>query len=119
MHAHEGQEWEWLDKVEAGDILMASSGVMRVVRSVSKTTKPYRGRSVGHLYGISLVILNCSWTGSCLTHINRSDLKLRKFSPTGKRKQKVEFIDKLIAHDVLYDYRFKRKLSCCDVKGVR
>jgi hypothetical protein len=110
-----GHKNDWRDKIEVGDILLDKGKFPRVVRGVAYRTK---GKLAGRLLGIDLVIQRCSWTGRCYTAIGRADLKQRGFVPTGKKKTSINFIDKLIAHDLMYTEKSKQKLSCCMVKGI-
>jgi len=115
----ESLDWAWLDEIEVGDILLSGSGVERVVRSANYFKPRDRFGRGGKLYGITFVIQKCSWTHRCYTMLTRADLKTRKFTPTGKKKQTVDLIDKLIAHDILYHDIDKQRLDCCAVKGIR
>ena len=103
--------WDWLDRIAVGDILVSASGAERVVRGVTY-------RKSGLLHGVSFAIRKCSWTKRCHTTRSRNGLKTEKFSHSGRRVQKAELIDKLIAHDIKYYLKEQQRLDCCDVKGV-
>ncbi len=105
-----GKVKDWRDEIRPGDILIYN-GNPRVVRHATY----WHG---GFLHCVDFVILKCSWTRSATTCVNRVDLKSRKFTPSGKMKTSMALVDKLIARDLLYENRFKRKLFCWDVVGV-
>lgn len=69
---------DWRDDIKVGDVIKEGNGVLRVVRRAS-----YHSENDGFLWGITLAIRSCSWTGRCYTVLTRSDLASRGFSPTG------------------------------------
>jgi hypothetical protein len=109
-------KWAWLDQIQPGDILYEGGDPerARVVRNVSR-------KKNGVLYGVYFSILHCSWTGRPYTLLIRSDLKTRRFTPSGARKEAFSFNEKLLHHDVMVkggDIR-KLRMTCCSVKGIR
>ncbi len=104
--------WQWLDQIKIGDILLERGKSERTVREINR----YKN---GTMRSVSFSILRCSWTHRCYTTVTRSELKTRRFSHSGKRKESASPIDKLIAHDLIYWEKEKQRLDCCDVKGIR
>jgi len=107
---------DWRDTLSEGDIIRSASGDLRVVRKASYWDKPYRNRPAGMLYGVYLLIRNCSWTGKCYTVINRSDLVSRKFEPTGLRWESDAAFKVLLEKEMGPNKPLA--LHCCDVKGI-
>lgn len=98
------KKYAWIKDISVGDILMEGD-TPRVVRSVSHT-----GRT-----SVTFTIRHCSWTTRCYTVLNESDLRTRRFRPTGKRKRLDAPIDRAIREAI--DKR-EIKMHCCDVDGI-
>lgn len=107
-----GMELDWRDNIKVGDVLRTHNGNFRIVRKV------YRRHGDKFLGSVTFTIQQCSWTGRCYTIVNRSDLKQRKFSPTGVRVTKMTTMDKRINRDIIEDRPRGTRLSCCDVRGI-
>ena len=90
------KERDWRDTLRVGDVLITTSGDLRVVRRVSHDTW-------GFTRCIDLVIRRCSWTRKPYTTISRNDLKQRGF-----RKAEVRSRDSVDLSN----------LTCWDVKGI-
>lgn len=99
---------EWFDHLRAGDVLRARSGLLRVVRSVSR-----RG---GKLGSVTFVIRHCSWTKRPYTVYTFSDLKVFRYSYVGARVGLNGELDRKI--DEAIRHRDNRSLSCCAVRGI-
>lgn len=107
--------WLWIDDIQVGDILLEKGKSPRVVRKVSRIKK---GPRTGKVHALSFTIKKCSWTGACHTTIVRTDLKTRKFSPTGKKAALNGELDKQIEANVALGDNTLATIHCCDVKGV-
>lgn len=107
----------WIDEVQPGDILLERGEVPRVVRAVSRYKPGDRYGRDGFVRSVTFVTKRCSWVQRCYTIVNRTDLKLRKFAPSGQRRVHPTLLDKMIALDITKDARNKR-IDCCDVKGI-
>jgi hypothetical protein len=93
--------WAWRDQIKVGDILSTPSGDERVVREAIYYKPDDRFGRGGKINYIVLAIRNCSWTGRGCTFINRSDIRARRFAPTGR------------TFEVLTDVR---TITCCEAK---
>lgn len=101
------QQWRQL-KVQIGDVFRAPSGMLRVVRSVSKP-KTARCPSV------TFTIQHCSWTGRSTTSYPVSELLRIGYVYTGKRMPLRSNFDKLMAEDAETK---TRNFKCCEVRGI-
>lgn len=99
----EPPEWAWIDKIKVGDLLLTPSGDHRMVREVTINSGKYSPQFAGKVKCISLAIRRCSWTGSGYTVINRTDIRERKYKPTGMKAQ------------CLVDIT---KTTCCEAEGL-
>ena len=100
---------EWMSKVRVGDVLRSRGGTYRVVRKVS-----YRNN---RLHCITFAIKRCSWTKRCSTTMNCHDLRYAGYKPVLNVKWKfATTLDESIQADIMDLNR--RKLNCCDVRGV-
>lgn len=101
-----GAKHDWIKEIRKGDILVEGD-TPRIVRNVQHGKNGY--------CCVTLAIRRCSWTRRCYTVINASDLKQRRFRPTGKRVRLDLPIDKAI--EIAIQSR-EYTLTCCDVEGV-
>ena len=113
----------WMKDVVVGSVLKARSGALRVVRSVSRSKR-------GALHGVVFTIMRCSWTTSCYTILNYTDLIQRGFTLVKVKPRPLRSrLDREIRRCIYKPggnfyrrggkrYRRKNVLSCCDVEGV-
>lgn len=105
---------DWRDDLQEGDVL-SNGRTFRVVRGVSYWK---HGPSKGLLWGVSVSIQRCSWTGRCFTLLTASDLLTLGFAKVeGVRVKLNTELDRRIHRDVHGSWR-SREASCCDVIGV-
>jgi hypothetical protein len=100
---------------QAGDILRAPNGVLRVVRHVSLCNNA-RAQCIERKTWIFFTIRRCSWTRRCYTLYNIAELREMGYVHTGKRVAKwadkfQERIDRVIESG-------SAELTCCDVEGI-
>ncbi len=119
VRAYCDEKWAWLDEIQPGDVLLERGDInkLRVVRAVCRYPKGDRYGRDGFVRSVTFTIKHCSWVERCYTVLGRPDLKSRKFTPSGARKQAMTTLDKMIALDITKDSNEKR-LDCCDVKGI-
>lgn len=117
VRAYCDDQWAWIDQIQVGDVLLERGEVPRVVRAVSHFPANDRFGRAGFVRGVTFTIKHCSWVKRCTTTLNRTDLKTRRFKPSGHRRQQPTLLDKLIALDLTKDSHNKR-LDCCDVRGI-
>lgn len=104
------QQPDWMRKVRIGDVLETDNGrVQRIVRKVTFY-------SCGSLYGVTFTIKHCSWTHRCETSIDAGRLQTENWMPAGHRFRLNKPLDKAIALDLIDHHR--RKVDCCDVRGI-
>lgn len=101
----------WIQEIEVGDVLRARSGLLRVVRHVSKRQ--------GGVVWVYFTIKHCSWTRRCYTLYSMNDLIQRGFKPTGKKFPVGEDpFDNLILNEMAFVGSDPPMLTCCDVEGI-
>jgi hypothetical protein len=84
---------DWTATIEVGDVLISGSGVMRIVRSVTRSYSRYGPRT-----SVSFVIRHPSWTGRPYTVMTSTDLRTLGYRKTkAKAKLGTEFDVKLAA----------------------
>ena len=107
---------DWRDDIKAGSVLYerGDPNRPRIVRKVSMDKR--KGRD-GLIACVTFSILRCSWTHRPYTVISRSDLNWRGFTPVGVRVTNMTLMDKRLNAAIL-DLD-NRRLSCCDVRGIR
>ncbi len=99
MRAYQGSpQPQWMLDLEVGHVLVSRSGLLRVVRSISR----YCG---GELSCVSLAIRRCSWTGQCYTTLNYVDLLYQGYSKVPNVRAKME---------TLLDYQINRAIASRD-----
>ena len=98
-----------MPSVRVGDVLRAGTGTLRVVRHVSF----YKD---GDLRSVTFSIRHCSWTHRPTTTMNYTDLRIMGYEPTGVRVALRSKMDRELSADIADHNR--RKLHCCDVRGV-
>jgi hypothetical protein len=102
----------WMRDVQVGSVIAERNGPWRVVRHVTRSPN-------GTLWGVSLTIRHCSWTGRAYTVITASDLKTRGFRllPVKPVKLKGE-INERIARAITQPAREPFAITCCEVRGI-
>jgi len=100
----------WMKDLKEGSVLWNRSKTRaRIVRKVSRYP-------TGELWGVTLAILNCSWTGRPYTTITSNDLIQQGYHPAPFRAKLNRLIDFQLSLAINDHHR--RDLSCHDVKGV-
>lgn len=102
----------WIKKIKVGDVLLAPSGALRIVRRVS-----HLGKSIPRTI-VYFTIQRCSWTGRCYTVINGNDLRQMRYQPTTATFPLNTKFDRLIAADFSKRDAKECRFHCCDVRGV-
>jgi hypothetical protein len=107
---------DWRDDIKIGTVLYERGDMNRprIVREVAMSKG--KGRE-GFLCAVTFSILRCSWTHRPYTVVCRSDLKCRGFTPAGVRVTSMTLMDKRL-NAAIIDLD-NRRLSCCDVRGMR
>jgi hypothetical protein len=99
----------WFEHLRAGDVLRSRGGTLRVVRTVTR-------KKDGRLWGVSFVIMRCSWTKRPYTIYTFTDLKVFRFTYVGARVRLDSELDRKILRAIRNNG--ERSLSCCAVRGV-
>jgi hypothetical protein len=94
--------------VRVGDVLESDTGLMRVVRKVSR----YKD---GDLRSVSFTVKRCSWTQRCYTLLDYTSLRLNGYKPVA-RVRMGSTLDWKIFKEI--GSRRAPELSCCAVKEV-
>lgn len=103
---------EWFAFVQAGDVLRAPSGLLRIVRRVSR----HRGRP-----WVYFAIRHPSWTKRAYTVFTPSDLKTMGYQYVGARVKLQGEMDRRLAAAIDEKTHLSRgdySLTCYDVAGV-
>jgi hypothetical protein len=100
---------DWRETIRIGDVLVARSGTMRVVRECL-----YKQSDI--LVSVRLTIRRRSWTGRCYTVVTRSDLQTFGYRKAGVRVRLGSGpMDGEIARNLREDLR---TLGPADVRGI-
>lgn len=110
------RQYDWIDRLQIGDVLVDPHGTARVVRAIARWRRRNKDAEL-RVQTVHFSILRCSWTQRPVTVLFRSDLRSRKFRPTGIRVRLGTKMDKLIAVET--KCLGLPKLTCCDVKGIQ
>jgi hypothetical protein len=102
-------------QLRVGDVIASPGGSWRVVRVVHRSPN-------GNLWGVTLTIKHCSWTGRCYTVLCANDLRQRGFYrvPVKRRRLRSAF-DQKIRQAIERNEHPKHgrySVTCCDVEGV-
>lgn len=101
---------EWMSRVRVGSVIRERSGVLRIVRKLSRFDN-------GDLRNVYLTIRRCSWTGRCYTVCGYTDLRLRGVTLLPVVVKLNDEFDARIAAAMDQPGGQPYILRCCDVIG--
>lgn len=105
----------WAQEIQVGDILEAKSGLLRVVRYVSRK----HGGSPRKLW-VAFAIQHCSWTRKPYTYYNVGELFLLGYRPLGLKSNLASEFDFNLLSDIEGRHPDTKQCNfrCCDVIGI-
>jgi len=107
---------EWINRIQAGDVLETPHGDQRLVRHVHR-----REGKRGHpsKVWVYFAIRRCSWTGRCYTLYSSEDDYLRRMRFVGPFRGKLTALDFRINRDIeTCPNPGSYAAKCCEVRSV-
>ena len=102
----------WMAKVKVGDVLRSRSGLLRVVRKVSRDND-------GTLRFVWFTIRRCSWTKRCYTLYDATTLRHQGYTLVDIPPHIWQSgMDERILQAIEQPAYKPKLLSCCDVRGL-
>jgi len=117
-------QYDWIDRLQPGDIVVSGRGTERIVRKVSRWSAKWGDQyehKVGRVSHIYFSILRCSWTTRAYTLLTRNDFIQSGYQPikTASPIPLKTRLDRDLLHDIRRNKSIKECiLHCCDVVGV-
>lgn len=107
------------EAIRVGDILKTPSGLLRVVRRVSRYRhRDGRKRNPARSVWCNFIIQHCSWTHRPYTCYSVGEMNQLKWEHTGKRMKLNTEFDRLLESDFEADRSEDCMFTCCSVEGI-
>lgn len=115
-------DYREIDSLDVGSIISTKSGVLRVVRNVTRfgPKKMYKSPPEGSVKLVAVTINRCSWTKRPYTFIGRATLKKHYDLVSGVHVKQESLESNQFQHEFMGELKSGRPpiMKCCDVKQI-